>query len=408
MTQGSAPDAPAQVGPYDPGASAIDPAQRRERLVMFVAVVLAFLGLALFVYHLTWFMRAPAWAFDLEAYLDAARRLARGDLTLPGGSIYDPAALEGPFRPGPYKLYLYSPPFAAAMLPLTAISIDSAAVAWYVGRMVLFGVACAVMPVRPSIRLLSFAIAAVTNPIIGDLNLGNVSVLVTSLLAITWRWLDRVAGCVALAVAMTVRPILGLVLIWSLLRRRWWPVLWTILAGIVIVLLSLPFVGLESYRDYFTVLRNVYDVTGQDNNRDVGSLVLRVGGGPLLASLALYAGFAVAAGAMLLSLRYDRQTGFMVTIGATLLLSPLLWDHYLTTLLLTGAFLAQRGRWWGLGLPLVAWVTGPMTPLLALGATLLPFLVRRPATDEDATSTTEGHPEPAELVETHMGSPAGA
>jgi hypothetical protein len=136
--------------------------------------------------------------------------------------------------------------------------------------------------------------------------------------------------------------------------------------------------------------------------------VLRVGGGPLLASLALYAGFAVAAGAMLLSLRYDRQTGFMVTIGATLLLSPLLWDHYLTTLLLTGAFLAQRGRWWGLGLPLVAWVTGPMTPLLALGATLLPFLVRRPATDEDATSTTEGHPEPAELVETHMGSPAGA
>jgi hypothetical protein len=364
------------------------------------------LALGLFVRHLLFFVTTPAWGFDLEAYLDAARKLARGDLDMPGGTIYDTAALAGPFRPGPYKLFLYSPPFAATMLPLTAISIDSARVAWYVVRMVLFAIACAVMPVRPSIRLFSFAIAAVTNPVIGDLNLGNVSVLVTSLLAITWRWLDRITGCIALALAMTVRPILGLVLIWSLLRRRWWPVLWTIVAGIIIVLLSLPFVGIESYQHYFTVLRNVYDVTGQDNNRDVGSLVLRVGGGPLLASVALYAGFAVAVGAMLLSLRYDRQTGFMVTIGATLLLSPLLWDHYLTTLLLTGAFLAQRGQWWGLGLPLAAWITGPMTPLLSLGATLLPFLVRRPR--EEASATTGEASGPTDPVETTMGSVASA
>ncbi|MET0772043.1 MAG: glycosyltransferase family 87 protein [Candidatus Limnocylindrales bacterium] len=406
MTLGSAPDAPAQDGPLDPGAAAIERAQRRDRLILFVAVVIAVLGLGLFLRHLAFFIPTNAWGFDLDAYLDAARRLARGDLALPGGSIYDADALVGPFRPGPYKLFLYSPPFAAAMLPLTAISIDSARVAWYVGRLVLFGVACAVMPVRPSIRFLTFAIAALTNPVIGDMNLGNVSVLVTSLLAITWRWLDRITGCVALALAMTVRPILGLVLIWSLLRRRWWPVLWTVVAGIVIVLLSLPFVGIQTYQDYFTVLRNVYDVTGQDNNRDVGSLVLRVGGGPLLASIALYAGFAVAVGAMLLSLRYDRQTGFMVTIGATLLLSPLLWDHYLTTLLLTGAFLAHRGQWWGLALPLLAWVTGPMTPLLALGATVLPFLVRRPR--EDASTSTGDEPGFTERVDAAMGSVAGA
>ena len=42
-------------------------------------------------------------------------------------------------------------------------------------------------------------------------------------------------------------------------------------------------------------------------------------------------------------------------------------------------FLAQRGRWWGLALPLLALAAGPMTPLLALAATLLPFVVRRPA-----------------------------
>lgn len=381
-----------------------DRVRRRERLVLFAAIVIAVLALALFVVYLMRFVSSPAWAFDLEAYLDAGRRLARGDLAR-GGSIYDPETLLGPFRPGPYKLFLYSPPFAVTMLPFTAVSIDSAAVAWYVGRLVLFAVACAVMPVRPSIRCLTFAVATVTSPVIGDMNLGNVSVLVTSLLAITWRWLDRVPGCVALALAMTVRPVLGLVLIWSLLRRRWWPVLWTLVAGLAIVLVSLPFVGLSSYQDYLTVLRNVYDVTGQDNNMDVGSAVLRVGGGPLLASVALYAGFAVGIGAMLLSLRYDRQTGFMVTIGATLLLSPLLWDHYLATLLLTGAFLAHRGRWWGLALPLLAWVSGPMTPLLALGATLLPLLVRRPADDPAARRPEPG---PAKWLDTAAGSAPGA
>jgi hypothetical protein len=381
--------------PATDAGDASDRARRRDRLLLFTAIAIAVLALGLFLLQLVTFLPSDAWRFDLEAYLDAARRLARGDLGQ-GWSIYDRDSLRGPFRPGPYKLFLYSPPFAAAMLPFTAVSTDSAAIAWWVGRLALFGIACAVMPVRPWIRCVTFAVASVTNPVIVDMNLGNVSVLVTSLLAITWRWLDRVTGCVALALAMTVRPVLGLVLVWSLLRRRWWPVVWTVATGLAIVLLSLPFVGIQSYQDYVTVLRNVYDVTGQDNNMDVGSLVLRVGGGPLLASLALYAGFAVAIGAMLLSLRFDRQTGFMVTIGATLLLSPLLWDHYLTTLVLTGAFLAHRGRRWGLVLPVLAWVSGPMTPLLAVGATLLPFLVGRPseARGGPVSEADQGSPSP--------------
>jgi hypothetical protein len=40
---------------------------------------------------------------------------------------------------------------------------------------------------------------------------------------------------------------------------------------------------------------------------------------------------------------------------ASLLLSPLLWDHYLTNLLIPAAFLAARGRTGGLALPLLCW-----------------------------------------------------
>lgn len=403
MSQGVTPEPapPATAGDM----AAAERARRRQRLALFTASVAAILAGGAFLLYLVMLAPQPAWGFDLEAYLDAGRRLARGDLAR-NLSIYDVDTLTGPFRPGPYKLYLYSPPFAVAMLPFTAVSIDSAAVAWYLGRLVLFALACAVMPVRPTVRCVTFAIAALTHPVLVDMNLGNVSVLVTSLLAFTWRWLDRVPASVALAIAMTIRPVLGLLLIWSLLRRRWWPVLWTIVAGLVIVLVSLPFVGVVSYQHYLTVLRNVYDVTGQDNNMDLGSAVLRVGGGPLLASIALYAGFALGIGAMLLSLRFDRQTGFMVTVGASLLLSPLLWDHYLSALLLTGAFLVERGRRWGLVLPILAWVSGPMTPLLAIGATLLPFLVRRPVDEASrARGDTPGASAPAD---TPVGSVAGA
>ena len=68
----------------------------------------------------------------------------------------------------------------------------------------------------------------------------------------------------------------------------------------------------------------------------------------------------------------------MVTIGATLLLAPLLWDHYLASLILPAAFLAQRGRRGASLLPLLAWLPEPLLPVLAIAATLLPSCAGRP------------------------------
>jgi hypothetical protein len=182
---------------------------------------------------------------------------------------------------------------------------------------------------------------------------------------------------VALAAAMSVRPTLGLVLIWWLFRRAWKPIVWALGAGLVIIVATLPFVGVDSYTQYLTVLRNVSEVTGVQNNLDLGTTVLRFGLGPVLATIALYAGYALAIVAMLVSLRYDREVSFMVTIGATMLLAPLLWDHYLATLVLPAALLAERGRMWGLALPLLAWLPPPFLPFLAIAGTVLPFVVAR-------------------------------
>ena len=94
-------------------------------------------------------------------------------------------------------------------MPFTMLSADAAEVLWYLVRLALLIVGCAVMPVRPTVRCLIFAVAAITCPVLVDMNLGNVSVLVTVILAFMWRGLDRPSGSVALALAMCLRPTLG-------------------------------------------------------------------------------------------------------------------------------------------------------------------------------------------------------
>ena len=79
------------------------------------------------------------------------------------------------------------------------------------------------MPVRRWIRLLIFVLAVLSEPVLTDLNLGNVSVIVMFLSVVAWRWLDGPLAAVALAATLAVRPTFGLFLVWWLVRRRWRP-----------------------------------------------------------------------------------------------------------------------------------------------------------------------------------------
>jgi len=334
------------------------------------ALWLAVLGTIFMVVTMAVLSSAPGWGYDFEAYYLAALRLARGD------GIYQPWTLAEPFRPGPYGLYLYAPPLAVAFLPFTALSLPIGTILWVGLRIALLALACRLMPVSPTVRWRTFAAASFSAATISDLHLGNVSVLVAVLSVLVWRWLDRPAGSIALAACMAIRPTMGLVLIWMLLRRAWRPVVWAIVAGLALIGATVPLVGEQGYRDFFRVLGHVSDVTGVPNNLDLGSTVLRLGLGPTVASLALYLGYAVGIGALLLSLRRDRELGYVVTIGATMLLAPLLWDHYLASLIIPAAFLADRGRAWGVTLPLLTWLPPPFLPLLVLAATVLPLLAR--------------------------------
>ena len=333
----------------------------------------------------TWIGRSPGWAYDFHAYYDAALRL------IASGTPYQAETLGGPFRPGPYGLYLYSPILAALFVPLTWLGEQGAILVWLAVRVAALALTCALMPIPRRLRLATFGVAALSAPVLFDLDLGNVSLLVTFAAVLVWRWLDRPLSGVALAAALVVRPLMALIAGWWLVRGVWRPVAATVAAFGAIVLLSLAWLRLDVWLQWLTVLRNVGDVTGVKANVDLGSAVLLLGGSAGLAQVALYAGYGIAAVAVLLSLRRDRELSYVVTLMATLLVSPLLWDHYLTNLLVPAAFLAARGRWWGLALPLLCWAptllvalvpsTRPVAEALlapiAVAGVLLPFLAPR-------------------------------
>jgi hypothetical protein len=310
----------------------------------------------------TWIGRSPGWAYDFQAYYGAAQRF------LATGTPYQVETLSGPFRPGPLGLYLYSPVLAAVFVPLTWLGQQSAILVWLAARVGVLVLICALMPVPRQVRLAMFGVAAMSAPVLFDLDLGNVSLLVTLAAVLVWRWLDKPLSGVALAGALVVRPVMAAAICgWWLLRGVWRPVVATAVASGVVVLASLVWLRLGLWFDWLTVLRNVSDVTGVKANVDPASAVLLIGGSANVAHITLYASYALAIGAMLVSLRRDRELSYVVTLMATLLLSPLLWDHYLTNLLVPAAFLVARGRWWGLLLPLLCW--GPTLLVAAIPAT---------------------------------------
>jgi len=364
----------------------VRPGLDRALLAGFALATLGGLWLAL---GFVSFPGSEGWGYDYQSYANAAERLAQT------GTLYPDFALEGSYRTGSIWNYYYAPPLGIAIGPLDQLGHELAVAIWFLLHVVALAAASALLPVPVWVRLATFGVVALSYGATRDLALGNVSVLLLLPLAVAWRWLDQPAGAVAQALAMSVRPMLGVLLIWQLLRRQWRAVAWTIGSGLTIIALSLPFVGIDGYRDYLTVLRNLGGLTGEAHNLDLSSTALMMGADQDIAKLALLASYAIGIAAIGLSLRRDREIGFVVTATASLLLAPLLWDHYLAMLALPAALLASRGRPWGLALPLLSWLPEAALPFVVVAAVLLPFTAhdaRGPAQAARSESRIDGSP----------------
>ena len=331
-------------------------------------LLLGAFGLLMLLLVASSFLGSSGFGYDFNAYDSAARRLAAGQ------PLYPPGIAEA-YNSGSYEgLYLYPPPLAAALAPLTFLARDSAAIAWLALRIAGMVLACALLPIGLAARAALLGVASLSFPVWYDLNLGNISVLLFLLSAVVWRFHDRKIGAVALAAAGMLRYPFGIVLIGLALARRWRQVGWTIVAGVLIGVATLPVVGVGGWLDYLAAVRSLGDVSSGPHNLNLGTTAAALG---LPGPGAFWVGVQVVAAALATAyaaLRRDRTTALVVSLAATILSFPFFHPHYLVQLLIPAAFLAGRGQWWGLVLPLLGWLPGELMAPAAMVGMLVPLV----------------------------------
>jgi hypothetical protein len=315
------------------------------------------------------FIGSQGFGYDFRAYDLAARRIAAGQPLYLTDTIarYNAHAYA--------DLYLYPPQLAMLLVPLAAFGSSTAVIVWYWLRVAALAIGCAAMPVKPWIRLTVFGVATLSFPVLYDLNLGNVSLVVFAVSALIWRLGPHpVAGVLAAVLATFRYPFVILGLAW-LAMGRWRAVAAAVVTGFVLTALALPIVGIGGYSDYVTILRSLNDVSTGPDNLSVTASLTQAGVPPNVSALiGLLTIVATALFVIAVGRRRDAETATVVALTATLLAWPFFHPHYLVALLLPAAFLAERGRWWAVALPLLGWLPGPILPLVAAIAIVTPAL----------------------------------
>jgi hypothetical protein len=313
------------------------------------------------------FAGSSGYGYDFDAYYAAAHRILAGE------PLYPPGIGEA-YNSGSYAgLYLYPPPLAVLLTPFAFLAQDMATNIWLWLRAVALVCGIAILPVSPTARGATLAMVAISFPTWYDLNLGNISVLLVALSAVIWRFRDRPLGSVALAIAGAIRYPFGAVLLAWAVARRWRLVGWTILAGLVLALLTVPAGGMQTWLDYLRAVTSLHDVSAGEHNLSFATTADALGvPGPH--GLWTAVGIAIGVGATVWAgWRRDHETATVVGLTATILTFPFFHPHYLVQLAIPAAFLAGRGQWWGVALPILGWLPGAwMAPAAAL-AVLAPL-----------------------------------
>jgi alpha-1,2-mannosyltransferase len=371
-----------------PGRRSIDPRLStspdggRLTAVLLPAAALAIsLGSGLLAVAVT---PADLIGYDYAAYLEAARRLVAGE------ALYDLSVTET----GGFAFFYYPPPFAALMIPFLALPAAVGPWVWAAVLYAAFLVGVMAMPVRREIRWLTLLVFGLSWPFVYSLKLGQVGPLLVLTFALGWRWLDRPARLgitIALGTIVKLQP--ALLLVWALVTGRWRAMLVGVAAIGLAALMVVPFVGTGAWFDFLTIVLRVSQPVTTAHNFAPGAVLHQMG---LPLGVATAAQLASTIAALLVAgwawLRRGAASGYLATVIASQLVSPILWDHYAIVLALPVAFLLDRGHRWAAIVPVaLAWpligVTPPIAYPLVFWASLVGVLLadREPARAADPT-----------------------
>ena len=189
------------------------------------------------------------------------------------------------------------------------------------------------------------------------ITLGSLSPLLLVAVALTWRWRDhrlRVAAVVAAAVC--AKLFLWPLAVWLAATRRWAAALWSAVMASCVTLVCWAVMGFHGLLEYPKLLADLSTIEqGRGYSAVAGGMALGLGAGTARVA-AIAVGGAVLLAAAVLARRGREREALAVALLAALVLSPIVWLHYLPLLLVPLALVRPRLSWPWL-LPLVTLLT---------------------------------------------------
>lgn len=315
--------------------------------------------------------------FDFRfQYYDGATAIVNGDplYTYPD----DPALEVG-------KAYVYPPPLAAAMTPLTVLSRDLATMVAIVGALGAVLASLALVGVRD---MRCFATVILTAPVWNVLESANVTAALTLALALAWRFRATVwplATVIGIAVAM--KMFLWPMAVWALATRRYGVVARTAFVAVATLVVTWAAAGFQGLTTYFDLVARLAEIHASQSYSIVG-MMAALGVGSVVAHIVMLAvGGALLGLCVVLGRRGDDRRAFTIAVAGTLCLTPILWQHYLCLLIVPLGIARPRFSPLWL-LPAVLWIAPrvghgdgvePFLPALVAAVLVVAIVVPRPA-----------------------------
>ncbi len=293
------------------------------------------------------------------AYLPAAESVWDGD------SPYEP---DNDSAPGARLPYVYPPQLAIALVPLTALPVNAAALLAVLLSLAALVGALAVVGVR-DVRC--FLVVLIWAPGWNALQMANVSGLLALALATAWRFrMELWPLAIALGLAVSVKLFLWPMLVWTAATRRWSALGAAFGIGLGVSLLSwayIGFAGLTSFPDQLSMVDfdSSYSIVAIADGLGLSRVVGRV--------LTMVVGCSLLLVAVHLARCRDDFGSFTAAIAAALALTPVVWQHYLALLVVPLAIARPRFSAVWL-LPILLWLS-PRAANGDLVQTLMPAAV---------------------------------
>jgi alpha-1,2-mannosyltransferase len=332
--------------------------RRASAFFPLINPVLLSLGILAVALHA---VRLHVWSFHILRYLnynDFGKFYYSLEQWRNSRTLYSPSpATVLPFGEGrtEHLLNMNPPHFHCLIWPLTYLPVDQAYVVWTVvnigaGIAALVAMARAV-PVRATgaAWVVGLVLACASAPVLAWAGTGQMTGLLFG--AVTWIWLLMRRGLweragLAIGLVCSVKPFLGLLVVYLLIRRQWragsiaaLALLGTFAAGLMIF-------GVEAHRDWLAALRDahwigavmnasLYGIVGRTWSLDV--FTISPTAEAIAGALAL---IAIVMGMLAARRAPDLDTAVLIVLTTSLLASPLGWVYYVP--IVAGPVLAMR------------------------------------------------------------------